>query len=242
MKIQDSGMISSSKKIFDCVDCKDCIHRGPYFECLTPSELDLINKDRYSVRYHEGEMILKQGISATHVLSLVGGIIKIYIEGFGDRNLLLSLLSPWELIGCPGIHVDNKIHYSVAALTESTVCYIDAKNFRKVADKNAVFANQLISQVSSMSINLFGKLVSLTQKQMHGRMADGLLYLSKDFYKSDAFCMHISRQDLADMTAMSKDSAIRILKEFERDGLVSVNGRELQILDMNQLMEISQKG
>jgi CRP/FNR family transcriptional regulator len=44
------------------------------------------------------------------------------------------------------------------------------------------------------------------------------------------------------MTAMSKDSAIRILKEFERDGIISLKGRELSILDMDHLLELSFKG
>jgi CRP/FNR family transcriptional regulator, polysaccharide utilization system transcription regulator len=235
-------MEPSTNKVFDCHDCKDCFHKAPYFQCLSNSELDIINKDRYSVRYREGEMILKQGTSATHVLSLVGGIIKIYLEGIGDRNLLLNLLEPWALIGGPGVHGNNKIHYSVSALTDVNMCFIDAANFKMVTEKNAVFANQLINHMSERAVNMFGKIMSLTQKQMHGRMADGLLYLSRGFYKSDSFCMHLSRQDIADMTAMSKDSAIRILKEFERDGVIYIKGRELKILNMPQLLEISQKG
>ncbi len=77
---------------------------------------------------------------------------------------------------------------------------------------------------------------------MHGRMADGLLYLSKVFFENDTFKLHLSRQEIADLTAMSKDSAIRILKDFERDRLISLNGNELSILDTDQLQNISLKG
>ena len=77
---------------------------------------------------------------------------------------------------------------------------------------------------------------------MHGRMADGLLYLANGFYKSNSFFLQISRQDIADMTAMSKDSAIRILKELERDGIISLNGRKIEILDIEHLYELSEKG
>ena len=52
----------------------------------------------------------------------------------------------------------------------------------------------------------------------------------------------MSRQDLADLTGMSKDSAIRILKEFHNEGLIELNGRKLEILNMNQLEHISEKG
>ena len=218
------------------------MHKAPYFESLKEDELAIINKDRYSVRYRAGEMILKQGTTATHVISLIGGVVKLYIEGVGDRNLVLCLLSPWALIGGPGIYTDRRIHYSVAAVSDVTVCFIDANHFRQVADSNAKFANQIIIHTAERAIDMYNKLVSLTQKQMHGRMADGLIYLANGFYKSDSFCLQISRQDIADMTAMSKDSAIRILKEFERDGIISLNGREMCILNKDHLFELSQKG
>ena len=73
----------SKKQIEGCEDCRDCMKRAPYFQVLSPEELDMINKDRYSVRYKAGEMILKQGTSANHILSLIDGIVKIYIEGMG---------------------------------------------------------------------------------------------------------------------------------------------------------------
>ncbi len=232
----------SRKQIEGCEDCRECMNRAPYFQILSQGELEVINRDRYSLRYKPGEMILKQGTSATHVLSLIDGIVKIYIEGIGDKNLLLSLQKPWALIGGPGLHTDRKIHYSVAALTGVSICFIDIENFNRVMHMNCRFANQLIEHVSKQSVILFEKMVSLTQKQMHGRMADGLLYLSRDFYGSESFDMPLSRQEIADITAMSKDSAIRILKDFERDGIIKIQGRRLSILDADQLNHISLKG
>ena len=232
----------SKTQIEGCEDCLECLNRAPYFQILSQEELDIINKDRYSVRYKAGEMILKQGTSSTHVLSLIDGIVKIYIEGMGERNLLLSLQKPWALMGGPGLHTDRKVHYSVSALTDVSICFIVLDNFNKVMTMNCRFANQLIGHVSNQSVILFDKMISLTQKQMHGRMADGLLYLSKDFFQNDTFKLYLSRQEIADLTAMSKDSAIRILKDFERDGIISQKGNELSILDTDQLMNISLKG
>ena len=89
---------------------------------------------------------------------------------------------------------------------------------------------------------LYDKLISLTQKQMHGKIADALIYLSEKIYNSLEFELTVSRQDLADMTAMSKDSAIRILKELEKDGIIIINGRKISIPGMELLKEISAKG
>ncbi len=228
--------------IHGCEDCKDCMHKAPYFKILSEKELTLINKDRYSVRYKAGETILKQGTSATHVLSLIDGIVKLYIEGIGEKNLLLTLQKPWSLLGGPGIHTDRKIHYTISALTDTSICFINIENFNAVMEMNCLFTIQLIEARSIKSLNMFHKIISLTQKQMHGRMADGILYLSRDFFKSESFDPLLSRQDLADLTAMSKDSAIRILKDFERDGVISLKGNKLSIINMDQLVYFSQHG
>ena len=85
-------------------------------------------------------------------------------------------------------------------------------------------------------------MISLTQKQMHGRMADALIFLSEEVFESDEFEIPLSRQDLADMTAMSKDSAIRILKEFEKDDLAQLKGRMVKIKKPSSLHNISNHG
>lgn len=230
------------ESIFKCIDCAACTDKIPFFSLLTPEELEIINSNRFSVRFKPDELILKQGISATHVLSLITGVAKIYIEGLNSRNLLFRLSGPWQLIDEPGVHINGINQFSVTALTEVQVCFIEGKNFRHVMSQNSAFACEVLKHRSEHTSFFYQRLISLTQKQMLGRMADGLLYLSQDFYKSDNFNMNLSRQELADMTAMSKDSAIRILKEFERENVIALNGRKIKILNMKQLLQISARG
>jgi len=227
----------------NCTDCIFCNEKIPFFNLLSDRELELINDDRYSVRFKSDELILKQGITATHLITLIEGVAKIYIEGVNNKNLLYQLIGDWQLVEDPGLHTDDKkYHFSVAALTDVKVCFINAQNFLKVLQKNNLFANEVIKHRSQNTVYFFNRVISLTQKQMVGRMADGLLYLSNDFYKSFDFDLNLSRQDLADLTAMSKDSAIRILKEFERDQIISLKGRKIKIINMGQLKQLSIHG
>jgi CRP/FNR family transcriptional regulator len=52
----------------------------------------------------------------------------------------------------------------------------------------------------------------------------------------------LSRQDISEFSGMSKDSAIRILKEFENEGIIQATGKNISIIKMNLLKEISIKG
>lgn len=226
----------------NCKGCEDCNIKSPLFNSLTEDELHQINKDRYSVRFHKGEVILKQGTSAGYLLSLIEGFAKMYIEGDHGRNLILDFIKPPRMLGGPGAQIDGKHRYSVVAIEETLVCFIDLESFRKVFASSSKFAEQFLIHCSGNYLAALDRMVGISQKQMHGRMADALIHLSKDIYKSKTIGEEISRQDIAEYTCMSKDSAIRVLKEFERDQILSLHGKQVEVLDSDRLREIADKG
>ena len=208
---------------------------------LSTAELELINSNRYEVSFKAGEMMFKQGTPSPHFLCLTTGLAKLYIEGYG-KNLILSLVKPVEYILGPGIYVDNRHHYSASAVEDSTACLVDVNTFKQMMRNNPDFADEFIRRISLMTIFNFEQFISLTQKQMNGRIADALFYLSDQIYGRNPFEMTISRQDLADLSGMSKESAIRILKEFKDEGILTVDGNRLHILNPQQLKKISETG
>ena len=77
---------------------------------------------------------------------------------------------------------------------------------------------------------------------MHGRIADALLFLHDEIYCKNPFILSISRQDLADLTAMSKENVIRVIKVFKDQGLLKVDGNIMEILDKKELIRIGRTG
>lgn len=225
-----------------CIGCEQCNKKAPLFNSLSEEEMKIINKDRYSVLFHEGEVILKQGTKADYLISLIDGFARMYIEGHNDRNLVLDFLVPWQLIGGPGAHSNGKHKYTVVAVKESLVCFLDVKSFNKVLGMNGNFASQVLADCSNNYLATLDRMVGLSHKQMHGRIADALIYLTSEIYKSDTIGPEISRQDMADYSSMTKDSAIRILKEFERDQIINLVGRKIEVIDTPRLRDISSKG
>ena len=89
---------------------------------------------------------------------------------------------------------------------------------------------------------IYDRFFSLTQKQLHGRMADILLCLANRIYGSYEFSLAFSRKDLADLTAMSNESAIRILKDFKDDGIIETDGKGIKIVKLDMLKKVSRFG
>ena len=221
--------------------CVHCDLKMNLFRFLDDKELDYINKTRHEVQFLKGEIIFKQGGPFTHIACLTSGLAKIYIENPDKKNLILKILKPVELVGGPGFNVDYRHHFSVSALTDSSACFIDVNAFRKMIEQNSVFAMEYIKHRNTITIMYYEKMMSLTHKQMHGRIADSLLYLSK-IYNSSRFETALSRQDIADLSAMTKESAIRICKKFKIDGIIDYNANKFTILNEKALKQISKTG
>jgi CRP/FNR family transcriptional regulator len=209
---------------------------------LNEEEQSILNQDRYEIGFKTGENIIKQGTASSHIIMLSSGIAKMSIEGLDNKSLILQLVLPWKIYGDPGLYVDNRYHYSVTAIEPCTACFIDIQNVKSLIRTNGQFAEAFISNASYNSVRTYEKLVSLTQKQMHGRIADILIYLSKEIYLSDTIELSLSRQDIGEFSGMTKDSAIRILKEFENEGIIKVDGKKIGILNKELLQEISIRG
>jgi len=224
------------------VHCTTCNLKMNIFCHLNDGQIEYINKDRFEVHFHKGEVIFKQGGPLTHIACLTTGLAKIYIEGKDKKNMILKILKPSELVAGPGFAVDYRHHYSVSALADSSACLVDIRAFEDMIKANSEFAFQFIKYRNQKTISLHARLMSLTHKQMHGRIADTLLYLSKEIYQSSSFETPLTRQDIADMSAMTKESAIRILKELKDDNIIDFTTSGFTILNETSLIQISITG
>ena len=77
---------------------------------------------------------------------------------------------------------------------------------------------------------------------MPGRMADALLYLYDEIFRKLKFPMILSRFDLADLSAMSRESAVKILRDFQKENLLRISDHEMEIIDEEALRKISRIG
>lgn len=100
----------------------------------------------------------------------------------------------------------------------------------------------MISKNCRNENQLLGMVENITSRQMRGKLAAALTYLHSYEEKAQPVFPYLTRQDIADFACISHESAIRYLKEFEKEGLVRVQGRDIQITDRERLELIGEKG
>jgi CRP/FNR family transcriptional regulator, polysaccharide utilization system transcription regulator len=222
--------------------CLGCEAKSPLFCFLTAEELRLVEQSKITILFKRGETIRKQGTYMSHVISVNSGLAKLYLEGLEQHNAIIRIVKPTNFIGGPGIYLDQRHHFTVTALTDTTVCFIDIGVFKEIIETNRVFAAEFMKDFSKNILAVYNRLLFLTQKQMPGRMADTLIYLSEDIFESTKFNMYLSRQDLSELSGMSKDSAVKVLREFQHDGIIHMTEHEMELIDLEKLRRISKTG
>ena len=222
--------------------CETCTRGWKNFQRLKDEELRLINENRYEATFKPGEIILKQGSPTSNALFMASGMAKSYIEGLNGKNFIINIALPGKLIMGPGAYVDSRHTYTVAAITTVQACFINFEIIKRMVRENGAFAEGLLEDISAKSSGSLTRMVNLSQKKMHGRLAETLLYFSDIVFKNDEYEMILSRQELGEMTNMAKECVVRILKELEDSGVIYSDSSKIKILDKPRLIQISEKG
>lgn len=222
-------------------DCNLCILKCDIYPVLSRTGNSPLPLPTLHAQFKKHDIICKQGTNVTHAIFLVKGSAKLYIEGLNNKNIILYLLKPPAYIGLLSFFESPFYFYSVSALEESEVCFIDLGLVKKLYIDNHDLLLSLNKAFGKSVSNIMKKIISLNQKQIRGRIAENLIYLS-DINNSYKFHLGVSRKEIGEMASISEENTVRLLSEFSRERIISIKGKEIEILDMPLLKKICEVG
>jgi len=232
--------MSSFKKSASCFNCNNKLNLFCYF---TEEQLSQVDEERQEVRFRAGETIFKNGGPLTHMICITSGKVKVYLEDeLTNKRIILKIAKPVEMILGPGFLVDNRHHFTAVALEDTAACYIEITRHKEVMAENPEYSMAIVKHINEIVLNQFDKMMSLTNKHTHGKLAETLLYLSDKIYLNTEFETKLSRQDIGDLSGMTKETTIRTLKDFTTEGLIDCNNNHFKLLEIEKLRNISKTG
>lgn len=223
-------------------NCQNCNKSTKCFHFLVEDELDFINTKKTQIKYLKGETIFKQGAFAPYVLYVVEGLAKVFIQTGNARILNIRLAKENDFMAYSSIFGGDYYNYSATALKDSTICMIDKNALKQLIMKNPEFSMQITSKNINNELRFLEIIENVSSKQMRGKLASTLLYLSAEEFLKEGIFKYLTRQDIADFASTTLESAVRFIKEFEQEGLIELHGKEIRIIDKEKLMELKQIG
>lgn len=223
-------------------NCKACLLKSFLFTKMNDEELEYINTNRNEIVFEQGEIIIEEGRSINEFLYLKTGLVKLVKHGESDKERIISIARPRDFVSLISTFSDKTYHYSVTALEPSVVCSIDLSAMKTVIRKNGNYALELLEQISRSSNLIMQHTYEIDDKQLRGRIAYILLWFAQIIYKKPTFTLPISRREIGELINMTTENVIRILSEFNKDGIINIRLKEIEITNLEMLERLSKSG
>jgi CRP/FNR family transcriptional regulator len=223
-------------------DCSKCNFRTLSCKHVTPEEFELIRRTSQQLFYKKGEIILKQGAKASNLVYLHKGIVKFNFENETGKNVILTIVTGPILLGGANLFFKEINLFSLVALEECEACLIDSKAMKKLLINSGKYAIMMFEESTEMFKSAIFNFISLAHKQVHGRIADIIIYLADEVYKSHKFTISFTKKEISEFAACSHENVITTLSKMSKEGILSFEGRVLEIKDYDKLIDISKHG
>lgn len=225
------------------LDCIGCLIRShTCFADLDTADLGLMNVSKVTNMYKRGQIIFYEGMMPTGIFCLNRGKIKISKRGIDGKEQIVRFVVEGGLLGIRALLGGRKYSASATTLEDSIVCFISKETFFRIAEKNPKITECMIMLLSELLEEAEKKMTSMAQKPVRERLAESLLLLNNLFHTDSGPCLlnedatiTLTREDLANIVGTATETVIRLLSEFREKGYVSVEGRDITILDIEGL-------
>jgi CRP-like cAMP-binding protein len=222
-------------------DCNNCYEKTNCFVQQIKKIDEFFDLEKKHIIYKKGETVIKEGTRVTEIFYVLEGLVKVYIEG-PEKNIIIKLLNSHDFIGLTSLFGDDTYYFSATALKETRVCSIDRQSIKDLLTQCCEFSRELSNWYCENYNIMLTKCLNLGLRQLHGKLANTLLYLNREKFKNADIFSYLSRKDLAELSGISVESVARILTEFSNDNIIELKGRRIEIKKLEQLKEISKKG
>lgn len=221
------------------------IRKVSMFQDLADADLNTFSNIISHASYPKGELILNSNDPGSCLFILKSGMAKISIFDRNGKEDILKLVYPSDFFG--EMSLLDGLHRSatVIAMENSTALLISREQFTGLISRHPQVALNMLAMLSRRLRKTDEKIASLRFADAYGKVARIILDLGRqgeqqttsetsDGRISPPF-FELSRENLAAMAGVTRETASRILKEFEVHGCIMMDGRRISILDRKVL-------
>jgi CRP-like cAMP-binding protein len=172
--------------------------------------------------FEKDALIFEEGQPAVFIHFLFLGRVKI-VKAAPERDLILEILGPGEPIGAVAVFERRPFPATAVALEPCGIVSIPEREFFGLIEKRPEITRRLLAGLTMRMMALNRRLADMTGSVEY-RAARLFLTLAQRLGREGPegtfVALHLSRQEIADLTATTVESAIRLMSRWEKDGLV----------------------
>ena len=220
----------------------DHIARVPLFEGLPDGQIEDLAMIVTDQTFGKAETIFSEGEDADGFYVVITGRVKIFKLSPDGKEQILHFFGPGEPFGEVPVFTGQHFPASAEAMEESRVFFFPRKSFVDLIKRNPSLALNMLA-VLSKRLRRFAALIDdLSLKEVPGRLAAYLLYLSDQNRGAKVLELAVTKAQLASLLGTIPETLSRILGKLSSQGLIESDGRRIRIMDREGLRDLAESG
>jgi CRP/FNR family transcriptional regulator len=208
------------------------------------SEKDLIELDNAlgnKLKLKKGEILFHSGAPFTSLYAVRLGSLKTTVLSDDGREQVAGYHMPGDLLGLDGMSEDRH-GCAAVALEDSELCVMPFTRIEEVARQVPALQHNLHKFLSREIERDHKVMLLLGSMRAEERLAAFLLNLSQRYqsrgYSSTEFVLRMTREEIGSFLGLKLETVSRLFSRFQEEGLVTVAGRSVKIIDMPMLKQL----
>ncbi|MBE9489698.1 MAG: Crp/Fnr family transcriptional regulator [Bacteroidetes bacterium] len=221
--------------------CESCIIKQfNSLKNLSQEELVRISACKTSKIVKKGEVIFEEGEMLNGVYCVRDGICKLSKLSANGKDQIIKLVVKGELLGQRSLISEESSNLQATALNDMELCFIPKSEIIDDLRKNVSFSFDVLKNMSHDLKEADDIIVNMAQKSVRQRLAEALISINSSFGTNPdgTLSVLLSREDYASIVGTATESAIRVLSQFKKEGLISTIGKQIKIENLEGLKRI----
>jgi CRP-like cAMP-binding protein len=182
----------------------------------------------------KGDFLYRLGDTPQSIYVVEKGLVGLTYVGLKGEEHLLRIFKVGRVHGHRSIFANEVYHSSAVALEDSEISVIPKEClFEMIKQKPEMafhFLNVLAVELKEAEL----KLISRSEKDVAGRIAETLIYLTEQYPEHSW-----TRREIAEFCGSTTPTVIKTMAKFEEKGWISQSGRKFLILKKKNLLSVS---
>ena len=222
----------------DTETIKHNLTRYHLFSKLTDLQLDRVCQFSQLQQLADGQLLFNQGAKVSSFYMILSGRIKLFRMSPDGQEKIIDIVKSGQVFA-EALMFNERENYPVssAALSETTVIAINAKNFHDMLWDSTGTCLLLLSDMSFRLRKLINEIETLTLHSGTCRVASYLIHEMPEQTKN--FELDTAKNIIAARLSIKPETFSRIIKNLSTQGILTISGNNVSIHDLDALKQKS---
>jgi len=222
------------------MDIRKHLSQVDLFNGLSTLQLEEVARIVSDREYKKGQLIFSEGDEGSGFYIVISGRVKVYKLSADGKEQIMHIFGPGHPFAEVPVFEGSRYPANAEAMEACRLFFFPKQAFVDLIQGNPSLAMNMLASLSQRLKQFSNLIESLSLKEVPGRLASYLLYLSDKKGSMDEFELDIAKSQLASLLGTIPETLSRIFTKMTNRELIRINGPQVAILDRIGLEDLAE--